>query len=421
MNKPRHDLPLGHIDFCQVCGSKDLELILDLGHQAPCDSLLTAKDLNEMERTYPLHFVFCPECGLAQIDYVVDPKLLFYSEYPYRSGITGTLVNYLQSIAVNVLGSYEIDRKRLVVDIGSNDGTLLSGFRKFGIDVLGVEPTNIAEIANRNGVRTIKAFFTEDLSAHIVEKYGKASVVTATNMFAHVCNLGELIRGVSDLLTDDGIFLTESHYLLDLLKTLQYDSIYHEHLKYYSLKPLIQLFEYYDFQVVDAERIPNYGGSIRVMARKGKVWKRSDRLEKLLVEEAEFGLYRPNAFHNFKDKVEASKNNLRKLLVELRSGGSRIPGVGCPGRSSTLINYCSIDIELMPYIAEQSNSLKIGLHLPGAHIPIVDEDRLFHENPPYCLMLSWHYAEPIIASLRRKGLKSRVIVPLPEVRIFESS
>jgi hypothetical protein len=419
MSIPRHDLPFGHIEFCQVCGSKNLEKILDLGHQAPCDSLLTNRQLDEMEKTYPLHFVFCGDCGLAQIDYIVDPRILFYSEYPYRSGITKTLVDYLQAIAVSVVDSYKIDKNLLAVDIGSNDGTLLAGFQRVGMNVLGVEPTNIADLANERGVRTIKAFFGEEISTQIVKEYGKASVVTATNMFAHVCNLGELIRGVSGLLVDDGVFLTESHYLLDLVKTMQYDSIYHEHLKYYSLKPLIQLFDYYDFSVVDAERIPNYGGSIRVVARKGRRWNKSARLEQLLKEEEDCELYNVNTLYGFRNRVIEAKSDLRQLLVKLKSEGCQVPGVGCPGRSSTLINYCNIDSELMPYIAEQPTSLKIGMFLPGKHLPIVDEKRLFEDNPEYCVMLTWHYAEPIIKNLRNKGLKSKVIIPLPEVKIVK--
>jgi hypothetical protein len=270
MHMENHDLPVGHIDYCQICNSKNLELILGLGHQPPCDSLLEKSQLKEPENTFPLNFVICKDCSLSQIDFVVDPKILFYNKYPYRSGITKTLTNYLRSISESVVGTYPLKKESLVVDIGSNDGTLLSGFKDAGFKVLGVEPTDIADIANSNGIQTIKSFLNKNVIQEILGKQGKASVVTGTNVFAHVNNLSELITCVSDLLVNDGLFLTESHYLLNILDTVQYDSIYHEHLKYYSLKSIIKLFSYFDFTVIDAEKIPNYGGSIRVVAQKGR-------------------------------------------------------------------------------------------------------------------------------------------------------
>jgi len=420
MEVSKHDLPLGHLSICQVCGSEDLQSVIDLGHHPPCDSLLFPSQLKEAERIYPLNLVRCRDCGLVQIDYVVDPSVVFHPDYPYQSGITPTLVSYLQSIADDLVTRYHLKRNSFVVDIGSNDGTLLQGFKNLGMRVLGVEPTNIADIANERGIPTLKTFFDEGVSETIGDRHGKASVVTATNMFAHVQLLGTMIRGVQDILEEGGIFLTESHYLPSILETVQYDSIYHEHLKYYSLKPLIKLFEYYDFVVTDAERIPNYGGSIRVLARKGKGYEMSQRLRDLIEKEEEVGIYKEDTYEKFRGKIVQSKLDLQTLLLELKRKGHRVPGIGCPGRSSTLLNYCNIDPELMPYIAEQSTCLKVGMYLPGKHIPIVDEEMLFREDPPYCVMLSWHYAEPIIRNLRRKGLTSKIILPLPDVHIVEN-
>jgi len=413
---PMHDLPLGHLDHCQICGGDDLAPVLDLGHQPPCDSLLTAAQLNEAEQIYPLRLLHCRACGLAQIDHVVPPEILFHPDYPYRSGITATLVRNLQGTAATIVESYHLPRGALCVDIGSNDGTLLKGFRDNGMRPLGIEATNIAAIANAEGIETIQAFFGETLARRIVASHGKAGAITATNMFAHVPNLGDLLRGVTTLLAEGGVFVTESHYLPDLIATAQYDSIYHEHLKYYALKPLIRLFAYYGFAVTDAEKITNYGGSIRVYAVKGG-GKRSARLDGLLAAEEAAGIYGGNAFAGFADVVRRSKLDLQKFLIEQALAGRAAPGIGCPGRSSTLLNYCNIDSELMPYIAEQSNSLKLGLFLPGKHIPIVDEARLFAEQPDYAVMLSWHYASPIIRNLRQKGLRSKIVVPLPRFHI----
>ena len=415
-----HDLPLGHISRCQVCGAPDLQGVLDLGYQPPCDSLLTTAQLKEPETFYPLRFVRCTECGLAQIDHVVPREVLFHTEYPYRSGITPTLVRNLKSTAAKIVETFKLAPNSLCIDIGSNDGTLLKGFQDSGMTALGVEATNIAQIAIADGVETIQAFFGEPLANRIVASHGQAAAITATNVFAHVQNLGDLMRGVSRLLRQGGVFVTESHYLLDLLATRQYDSIYHEHLRYYGLKPLIHLHAYYGLTVVDAERIPNYGGSIRVYAVNQKDAPASARLTELLAEEDKAGIYDEAPYKELPAMVRRARLDLQRLLVDLAHKGQPAPGIGCPGRSSTLLNYCNIDPELMPYIAEQSTSLKLGLFLPGKHIPIVDERRLFDEQPEYAVMLSWHYAEPIIRGLRQRGLKSKIVLPLPDLRIVES-
>lgn len=419
MPNPNHNLPLGHLTHCQICGAEALDLILDLGHHPPCDSLLTAKQLQEMERVFPLRFVRCRECGLVQIDYVVDPALLFFPEYPYRSGITPTLSKNLQGTGTKLVDMLNIKPGSLVIDLGSNDGTLLQGFKAKGMQVLGVEPTNIAQIAIENGIPTVQKFFGLETAREILREHGPASAITAANMFAHVAPLADLIHGVEELLVDDGMFLTESHYLLDIVETLQYDSIYHEHLKYYSMRSIIHLFSFYNFTVVDAERIPNYGGSIRVYAQKGKGRPVSERINQLLAAEDKAGLDNPDTYEAFAKKVLKAKLDLQALVLDINRRGQRVVGIGCPGRSSTLLNFSNIDPILMPYIAEQNTSLKLGLFLPGKHLPVVDEKIMFEQQPEYAVMLSWHYAEPIIKKLREKGLKSKLILPLPEVHVVE--
>lgn len=416
---PSHDLAVGHVAACQLCGSARLDLVLDLGFHAPCDSLLTAAQMLEMERTYPLRFFRCLDCGLAQIDHVVAPAELFYGGYPYRSGITETLRKNLMGIAQVLVRTLGVPAGSMVVDLGSNDGTTLQGFKLEGMQVLGVEPTDIAKIAVANGVPTVQKFFSEAVANAIVGTHGKAAVVTANNMFAHIPNLGDLVRGVSTLLVDDGLFLTESHYLVDLLDTVQYDSIYHEHLKYYSLAALRRLFADYDFSVIDAERIPNYGGSIRVYAKKGAGRPASERLHALLAEEEQKLADPAVVYGEFVARVNRSKDDLVTLLLDIKRKGQRVVGVGCPGRSSTLLNYCGIGPDLIPYIAEQTDCLKVGMYLPGRHIPIVDESIMLAEQPDYAVMLSWHYYRPIMSNLRKKGLTSKIILPLPEVRIVE--
>ncbi len=414
-----HDLPLGKIKHCQVCGSTDLHLAIDLGHHAPCDSLIWPKQLDEAESVYPLRFLVCKSCSLAQIDYVVPPDVLFFPEYPYRSGITQTLVDKLSRTATSTLARFKIPENALAIDIGSNDGTVLQAFKKNGMRVLGIEATNIAEIANQNGVETIQAFFEEKTADRVLASHGKASVITATNVFAHVSNLGSIMRGVTKLLEDGGIFVTESHYVVDLLETVQYDSIYHEHLRYYSVKSIIRLFDQYGFTVTDVERIDNYGGSIRVFAVKGTGHTVGQSVKDMLALEEREGIYGTEVYDAFAKRVQNAKENLLRLVLDLKKQGKSVVGIGCPGRSATLINYTGLGPDLMPYIAEQSTSLKLGLFLPGKHVPIVDEKRMFEEQPDYTIMLSWHYAKPIIAKLRQRGLKSKIIIPLPDVTIDE--
>lgn len=413
------DLPLGHQDRCQICSSARLELVCDLGHQPPCDSLLTPAQIDAPEQTYPLRFLRCIDCGLAQIDFVVEPDVLFHPGYPYRSGITPSLVTNLRGTAHTVTDRFGLGAEDLAVDIGSNDGTLLKGFQERGVRTLGVEATNVAQLAVEADIDTVQAFFDEPVAHQIRDEHGPVSAVTATNMFAHVQRLGELIRGVHHLLDDGGVFVTESHYLLDLLETLQFDSIYHEHLKFYSLRPLIEMFAANGFTVVDVDRIPNYGGSIRVYAIKGSGTP-SPRVGALLALEEREGLYGPDRFRAFAADVRTAKLSLQRTLVDLADKGAAVAGIGCPGRASTLLNYCNIDPDLMPYIAEQSSSLKLGLHLPGVHIPVVDERILFEEPPEYAVMLSWHYAAAITERMRDRGLQSKVIVPLPHVRVLEA-
>lgn len=419
MNDVQHDLPDGHLISCQICGSENLLPIISLGHHAPCDSLLWPKQLHKLERTYPLNLVRCPDCGLVQIDYAVAAEELFFPNYPYRSGITSTLVGNLKSSGPTIMKRFGVPTGTLAIDIGSNDGTLLSGFKEAGMKVLGVEPTNISRIANESGIETIQAFFDESVARNIVTSHGRAEVVTAANMFAHVSKLGSLIRGVETLLVEGGFFVTESHYLLDLIETVQYDSIYHEHLKYYSVKSIVRLFSYYDFTVVDIDRIPNYGGSIRVYAKKGKNHPVGSSVTDLLKEEERRGLYSESIYADFAVRIRKSKRQLQKLLVEALSRDERIVGIGSPGRAATLLSYCNIDIDTMPYIAEQSTSLKLGLFMPGSHVPIIDEKVMLEEQPEYAVVLSWHYWKPIVDKLRAKGLRSKIIIPLPEVRILD--
>lgn len=417
---PDHDVNPGALTRCQITGSADLELVIDLGGQPLCDSLLTEDDLHKPETHYPLRLNICPESGLAQLDYVVDGRVVYPPTYPYRSGITRELEVYQRAFAGEVVSTLGIPGQALCVDIGSNDGTLLTGFQKLGMKTLGVEPTNIAEIARReNHIETIQNFFTEALAREIVKDYGQAKIITTTNVFAHMAPLGEVMRGIRRLLDDDGVFITESHYLLDVIEKNQFDTIYHEHIRTYSLKSLVTLFRYYDLEVFDVRRAERYGGNIRAyVARTGRRPVAAS-VGALLDLEVKRGLFSPATYRDFRDRVFERRDRLMTLAYEARRNGLAFVGNSCPGRCSTLLNYYGMTSDLMPYIAEQPASLKLGRFLPGRHIPVVMNQRLIDEQPAYVVLLAWHYAQPIAEQLRARGLKSKLITPLPDVTVLD--
>lgn len=418
---PEHHLVKnGHIDKCQVCNSIKLHLIIDLGHQPLCDSLLTKNMLHQPETTYPLRLFWCEECSLAQIDYCVDGNLVYHPDYPYRTGVTKELVEYLREMSKSLISKYFLKNNDLVVDLGSNDGTLLTGFKESVTNVIGVEPTNIAKIASKNGIETLQQFFTLDLAKEIKSKYGEASIIVSTNMFAHMSTIGEVISGIEYLLKTDGVFIMESHYLLDVIQGGQFDTIYHEHLRTYSLKSLIKLFSYYDFTVTDVERGDRYGGNIRVHVTKGKNKPISQNVTNLLNLEEKLGLYELKTYEKFADRVKQAKEDFMNFVFKIKNENKTIVGNSCPGRSVTLLNYYGVSKDMIPYITEQPTSLKLGMFLPGKQIPIINNEILLKDQPDYLIILAWHLAEPIMQQLKARGLKSNFIIPLPDLKIVEN-
>lgn len=416
-----HFVKTGYINNCQICNSNKLHLILDLGHQPLCDTLLTEQMLNESEETYPLRMIWCENCTGVQLDYCVSGKKVFHLDYPYRTGITKELAEYLNNLAYSLVKKYNLKSQDLVIDVGSNDGTLLKGFQNNGVKTLGVEPTNIAKIARANGVDTVQVFFDIETSKKIKKEFGPASLIITTNTFAHMQTIGEFIMGAYNLLKDDGVFVNETHYLLDVISGGQFDTIYHEHLRTYSLKSYVKLFEQYDFEVTDVERSSRYAGNIRVYVTKGKGRKVSPSVRKLLQLEEKFGLGNLKTYHKFASRVKKARLKLMDFLIRAKKLGETVVGNSCPARCSTLLNYYGVDSELLPYLAEQPTSLKLNMYLPGKHIPVVNNQRLIEEQPYYVVILAWHYAKPIMEQLKARGLKSDFIIPLPDFKIVKNS
>lgn len=414
-----HDVAPGPLKRCQITGSENLNLVIDLGSQPPCDTLLTRETLDQPEPTYPLRLFHCPESGLAQLDYAVDGKLIYPPEYPYRGGVAWPLVNHHRGLADEIVRRSGDVTNMLCVDIGSNDGTLLAQFKRHDVRVLGVEPTDVAKIAREeNGVPSIQEFFTEEVAKGIVAEYGKARVITTTSVFAHMATLGEVMRGICALLAKDGMFVIETHYLLDVLEKNQFDTIYHEHLRTYSLKALVALFPQYGLEVFDAERTERYGGDLRAFVGWKGVRPIGAGVGELLALEESTGLHDPASWKKFRERIFDQRDSLMSYLYRARQEGARVAGVGAPGRCSTLINFYGIGPDLIQYLGDPANSLKIGKYLPGRRIPIVDNAIIAEDQPDALVLMAWHYADKIVPRLAREGVNSKLVMPLPTFEVL---
>lgn len=407
---------IGPVTKCQICSSKNLEMVLRYGNQPIVQAYLTEKLLLQPEITYPLNLVYCRACGLLQLDYIPDPKIVFPKNYPYRTGLTNMLIRNFRELADYAIPNCNLKSGDLAIDIGSNDGTLLKGFKEKGMRVLGVEPTDAAKDANKNNIPTIQAFFTKEVAKSILKKYGKAKLITATNVFAHINNAPELAKNISSLLDKNGVFISESQYFLDTFEKTELDCVYHEHIRFYTLKPLIKLLSDAGLTAVDAQRISAAGGSVRVFAKKGK-HPQSKNIKELISKEKRAGMYDIKKLRNFSQKAVNAKRALVNLVLECAKNG-RVAGLGSPARANTLLNFTHLDKDILDYLCEKSGSPKIGLLTPGTHIPVMDEKKLFEEQPEYLLILSWHIGEELIKIMRRLGYKGKFIMPLPEPKII---
>lgn len=390
---------------CQVCNSTaTMTRVLSLGYMPPPNAMMAGVYEPKAATFLPTEMWYCSECGLAQLGYVPDKRMVFPYFYPYTSGMTPELRHNFEDLAEKVRATIHLEPGDLVVDIGSNDGTLLHCF--LPQKVLGVEPTSAAEIAVRNGIPTRQAFFSTDLARRIVAISGQAKVITCTNCFAHMPDIHDVLHGVSDLLAPGGLFVTESHYLIDLIDKLQYDTIYAEHLRYYTIRSLMKLFVSHGLRITNVERIPTHGGSIRVYAQKVlDAVSHYDLFSELWDGEMEQKL------GAFAKHVQINKLTLLGHLEFLKKEGAKIVGIGAPSRASTVISYCGLDASIVDYICEQPHSLKVGRYMPGSDIPVVDERRLYEEQPEAAILFSWHLADTLIPKLRKNGYHGQIILP----------
>jgi len=400
---------------CQVCENKKLDSILFLGYLPPVNQMHKVGTRPEEQPSYPAELLYCSKCHLVQLGLVVNPKLLFPAEYPYTSSTTKILRENFAELYEESNKILDLKKEDLIIDIGSNDGNLLSNFKKH--KVLGITPEDIGNIAIERGIPTIIDYFNEKTVQKIKKEHGKAKIITATNVFAHIDDPNKITELILDVLKEDGLFISESHYLLPLIETLQYDTIYHEHLRYYSLHSLKYLLEKHGLEVFHTKEIPTHGGSIRVYAaRKGK-YEIKDTVQKQSDKEKNIVLDKKNLL-KFEEQVVLSKMKLHTLMADIKSKGEKIYGIGAPSRASTLINYVGIDDGIMDFVMEIKGSYKVNKYMPGTLIPVIDENKLYEDQPEYALLLSWHIAKELAPKIKEKGFKGKFIVPLPEPRIL---
>ena len=414
----KHNFAPGKITKCQICGSKNLINIMTLGNQPLANSLVkNANNENEIKK-FPINIIRCKDCTLLQIDYVVNQNEVYHMDYPYLPGITLTVDKEQKQLSDDLYKKLNLKTDELVVDIGSNDGSLLRYFKEKGLNTLGVEPTNISKIANKNGINTIQSFFNKNISEKIIKEQGRAKLITSTNIFAHMSTLGDVMEGITKLLDKDGYYAFENHYIMEILNKVQYDTFYHEHLRTYSLLSLVKLFEMYNLCLFDAKIVTRYGGSIRCIVSKKERNKTQSLLNLLENEKNKLVDNCEETYRVFKEKVEKSKKDLLEIITKLKSDGKSIVAKSCPARAVVLLSYCGINNRHVSYVAEQPTSLKLDYYIPGTNLKIVDDEILTKDEPDYILLLAWHLSEPIIQKWKKRGLKSKFIIPLPEVRIL---
>ena len=405
---------------CRACGERGLSPILSLGHMPLANALLTDDQLDEPETTFPLDLVFCPSCSLVQITETVDPARLF-GHYLYFSSVSETMLAHARKLARHLVAERDLGPSSLVVEIGSNDGYLLQYYKEAGIPVLGVEPAaNVADVAEQErGIPTLCGFFGAEMALRLVAEGRQADLVHAHNVLAHVADLPGFVRGLARLVKPEGRVVIEVPYLKDLLERRAFDTIYHEHLCYFSLTALHRLLGSLGLRIAQVEQQEIHGSSLRlVIARSGpEPNPPSTEVQALLEEEQAWGVDQAESYLGFALRVQELRRSLRSLIEGLVAQGMRVAAYGAAAKGTILLNYVGLGRDLIDFVVDRSVH-KQGRYIPGVRLPIYAPEKLLRVMPDYVLLLPWNISDEILEQqsefLRRGG---RFVVPIPQPRI----
>ena len=402
---------------CLSCGSDRGSLVLDLGLQPLANNFLTPQDLSKPEPKFPLTLAVCQDCWLLQITALVPPVALF-SEYLYFSSFSDTMLSHAREAAQRYIQEFSLGSQSFVVEIASNDGYLLQNVVQAGIPCLGVEPAaNIAKVAREKGIETISEFFGEGVARSLADAGRQADLILGNNVFAHAPQTNDFVAGLKALLKPGGRIVLESAYGADMIDHTEFDTIYHEHVFYFTLTSLIPLFQRHGLRIFRAEHLSIHGGSLRFFACHDGEYPVEESVRTILAEEAQRGATSLEYYADFAKRVAALKESLCELLARLKSEGRAIAAYGASAKGSTLLNHFAIGAQYLDFVADRS-SYKQGLMTPGTHLPVVAADQLAARKPDYALLLTWNFAEEILrqqAAYREQG--GKFIIPVPEVKV----
>ncbi|WP_061502094.1 class I SAM-dependent methyltransferase [Ramlibacter tataouinensis] len=406
---------------CRFCGTPLRHTFTDLGMSPPCESFLSADQLNHMEAFYPLHAFVCEECLLVQLQEYVSPESIF-TEYAYFSSYSDSWLAHAKAYSDEVIERFDLGLDSLTVELASNDGYLLRWFVERGMPVLGIEPAaNVARQAEKRGIPTLVRFFGRETATELVKAGKRADLIVGNNVFAHVPDLCSFTEGMKILLKPHGVITLEFPHLMRLMAGNQFDTIYHEHFSYFSFLTACRVLGQFGLTVFDVKELPTHGGSLRLYARHAEDGSRpvTERVRELAEREMNAGFTRLSTYRSFDEQVKRTKRKILAFLIEARQAGKTVAGYGAPGKGNTLLNYCGIRTDLLDYTVDR-NPYKHGKFLPGTHIPVFPPEKLFETKPDYVLILPWNLKDEIRSQLAWiHDWGGKLVVPIPDVEVLE--